>query len=142
MGGLKGPLDDDDDIISDINVTPLVDVALVLLIIFIATSAIIVRAAINVDLPKAASAGEALPDSVGIMLGIDGSIRLDGQPVTEAELQAALEARADANPEVRALIAADRDLDYGAVMDIIDVVRLSGIAGFSLNVERETRDQP
>ena len=80
MAGL-GKSFDDDDIISDINVTPLVDIALVLLIIFIVTSAIIVRAAINVELPRAASAGEELPDSFSIVVDRQGAIQFDGEPI-------------------------------------------------------------
>jgi biopolymer transport protein ExbD len=133
---------DDEDIISGINVTPLVDVSLVLLIIFIATSAIIVRAAINVDLPRAATAGDALPDSVAVVVERTGQLQLDGAAVTREQLEAAVRARVAANPQLRVMIAADRALDYGSVMDVIDLVRECGASGFSLNVERESREQP
>lgn len=142
MAGLGSQFDNDEPI-SEINVTPLVDVSLVLLIIFLVTSAIIVRATvINVDLPQAATAGEELPDSVSIVLTADRTLLLDGEPVTLEELRPRLEARAAEVPELRALIAADRGLPYGEIMDIVDEVRLAGLAGFSLNVERETSEQP
>jgi biopolymer transport protein TolR len=142
MAGIGSPLDTDEPI-SDINVTPLVDVALVLLIIFIVTSAIIVRATvINVNLPRAASAGEELPESVSVVLQADRTLRLDGEIVAFEELRPRLEAHVARVPELRALIAADRGLPYGEIMDIIDEVRLARLAGFSLNVEREPRDEP
>ena len=134
MAGLGNSLDDD-DIISDINVTPLVDIALVLLIIFIATSAIIVRAAINVDLPRSATAEEILPEYVSILLGDDGTLFLDGVETTELALKQQLRMEVARNPEVRALIAAGQSMDYGEVMKLIDLVRLAGVAGFSLNVQ-------
>ena len=141
MAGLGTGFDEDEDVIAGINVTPLVDVALVLLIIFIATSAIIIRAAINVDLPRAASAGEAVPDSVALLLDEGGTVYLNGIAVAPDALRAALEEEVLRNPEVRALIAADADLRYRDVMDLIDTVRLAGFAGFSLNVERESEDE-
>lgn len=134
MAGLRNSFDDD-DIISDINVTPLVDIALVLLIIFIATSAIIVRAAINVDLPRSATAEEILPEYVSILLDSEGKLFLDGVETTEIALNQELRAQVANNPEIRALIAAGTSVDYGDVMSIIDIVRLAGVAGFSLNVE-------
>ena len=141
MAGLGTGFDEDEDVIAGINVTPLVDVALVLLIIFIATSAIIIRAAINVDLPRAASAGEAVPDSVALLLDEGGSVYLNGIEVAPDTLRAALEEEVARNPEVRALIAADADIRYRDVIDLIDTVRLAGFAGFSLNVERENEDE-
>ncbi|MBN1947188.1 MAG: biopolymer transporter ExbD [Bradymonadales bacterium] len=126
---------DDEDLISGINVTPLVDVALVLLIIFIATSAILVRAAIQVDLPSVATAGEALPSTVSIVLDRDRNLFLNGEPITRAQLRAAVGAEVADDPQLRALIAADSSVHYGAVMELIDLVRQVGVAGFSLNVE-------
>jgi biopolymer transport protein ExbD len=135
-----GPSRDDDDVISAINVTPLVDIFLVLLIIFIATSAIIVRASINADLPRAATAEEIIPEHVSIVLDREGILYLDGEPITEALLAIALREAVAENPDVRALIAAHRELQYSEVIDVIDQVRGAGFAGYSLNVERETSE--
>lgn len=126
---------DDDDIISGINVTPLVDIALVLLIIFIATSAIIVRAAINVDLPTAATAEDAPPEYVSVLLDNSGNLFFNGEPTTRPQLVGQLAVEVANNPEIRALIAAGRAVDYGQVMQLIDMVRAAGVAGFSLNVD-------
>jgi biopolymer transport protein ExbD len=140
---MAGFSSNDEDVIGGINVTPLVDVALVLLVIFIATSAIIVRAAINAELPSAATAGEVLPDSVSVLLDSQGQLYLNGEPTTYEALEVALRAEVARNPQVRALIAADRTLVYDHVIRVIDVVRLSGLSGFSLNVQRApTPDRP
>jgi biopolymer transport protein ExbD len=69
---------DDDDLIADINVTPLVDVVLVLLIIFMVTATYIVRASIEVDLPRAAHGGEAVGTVLSVVLTKDGQVFLDG----------------------------------------------------------------
>jgi len=140
MAGLGNGFDDD-DIISGINVTPLVDIALVLLIIFIVTSTIIVKASINADLPSAASAEEVLPETVSVLVDREGALYLNGEPVTRAELEAGLRAEVAANPEIRALIAAHGGLLYDQVVEIIDMVRLAGFAGFSLNVQRLEPEQ-
>ena len=139
MAGL-GQSFDDDEIIAGINVTPLVDIALVLLIIFIVTSSILVKASINADLPAAASAEEVLPDSVSVVLDRTGALFLNGEPVTPDGLQVSLRAEIAENPDARALIAADGGLLYERVVEIIDIVRLAGFSGFSLNVERATPD--
>src|SRR5690349_22153585 len=81
-GGGEG----DDEMISGINVTPLVDVTLVLLIIFMVTATYIVREAIEVDLPRAAHAGEATGTTLAVVLAKDGTIYVDGVKRTEAEL--------------------------------------------------------
>ena len=140
MAGLGNGFDDD-DIISGINVTPLVDIALVLLIIFIVTSTIIVKASINADLPSAASAEEVLPETVSVLVDREGALYLNGEPVTRAELEAGLRAEVAVNPEIRALIAAHGGLLYDQVVEIIDMVRLAGFAGFSLNVQRLEPEQ-
>src|SRR6266508_2100060 len=77
---------DDDDLISEINVTPLVDVVLVLLIIFMVTATYIVRASIEVDLPRAAHGGEAVGTILSVVVTKDGQVFLDGVHRTEEEL--------------------------------------------------------
>src|SRR6266511_630504 len=77
---------DDDDLISEINVTPLVDVVLVLLIIFMVTATYIVRASIEVDLPRAAHGGEATGTILSVILTKDGHVYLDGVQLTDEEL--------------------------------------------------------
>lgn len=127
---------DDEEAITAINVTPLVDICLVLLIIFIATSAIIVRAEIGVQLPRAATAEDSTTTAVSIQIDQSGQVSLNGEPTTLEFLRPALEAEVGRNPQVKAMIAADSALQYGTVVGVIDVVRLSGITSFALNVER------
>lgn len=128
---------DPDEEIVGINVTPLVDITLVLLIIFMVTANFIVKETVEVDLPKAAHGGETVQGLVNVVLDKQGQLYFDGAPVTEAELQgrAAEQLRKDAN--TRAIISADQSLPYGRVMRLIDVVKGQGIARFALNIEKD-----
>jgi biopolymer transport protein ExbD len=128
---------DDDDIIVGINVTPLVDIVLVLLIIFMVTATYIVRAAIEVDLPRAAHGGEATGTLLSVIITRDGEIYLDGVKRTEAELVERSREAAAASPEARAIISADKGALHGAVVRVIDVVKGAGISRFAINIEKE-----
>jgi biopolymer transport protein ExbD len=135
---VAGIIDDDEDVIATINMVPFIDISLVLLIIFLVTSSYIVRQAIEVELPTAASASEVVPDSLAIVIARDGSLALDGRVVSERALEQEIRERVSADPEIRAIIAGDRGVDYGAVVDVVDIVKLAGVRTFALNVERES----
>ncbi len=128
---------DDDDIIVGINVTPLVDVVLVLLIIFMVTATYIVRASIEVELPRAAHGGETTGILLSVVIDRDGALFLDGVRRSEDELAARAREAAAANPEARAIIAADKGALHGAVVRVIDVVKGAGITKFAINIEKE-----
>ncbi len=130
---------DAEDVISDINVTPFVDIVLVLLIILMVTSVQIIKSALRVELPSAASAGEALESTLNIVITKEGELFLDGNPASEEELIAAIERERRANAKVQAVIAADKGVVYGKVVHTIDVVKLHGVTSFALNIERETK---
>lgn len=136
---MAGQLQDSDDEITGINVTPLVDVVLVLLIIFMVTANFIVRETMEVDLPRAANAGETVQGLVAVVMDKQGRLYLDGEEVSESELRAkvALSVRKDA--ETRAILSADQALPYGDVMHLIDVVKGEGVSRFALNIEKDTR---
>ncbi len=135
MAGTSGS--EDDDIIVGINVTPLVDVVLVLLIIFMVTATYIVRASIEVDLPRAAHGGESTGTLLSVIITKEGDLYLDGVRRTEAELIARSREAAAASPEARAIISADKGALHGAVVRVIDVVKGAGISRFAINIEKE-----
>jgi biopolymer transport protein ExbD len=130
--------DGDDDVIASINVTPFVDVVLVLLIILMVTSTQIVRAQLMVDLPKAASGGDAVPSTLNVVLTLQGEVLLDGQPL-EGSLAEAVRRIKTAEPDVQAVIAADKGVPYGRVVEVIDTVKTNGVTKFALNIERVAR---
>jgi biopolymer transport protein ExbD len=125
----------DDDGITGINVTPLVDIMLVLLIIFMVASTYIVKPSIEVDLPKAASAGEALEQTLSLALKQDGSLYLNGEPANEDAIAARCREVAKANADAQAIIAADGAATHAQVVRLIDVVKTNGVTKFALNVD-------
>ncbi len=129
----------DDDVISAINVTPFVDIALVLLIILMVTSTHIIKASLKVELPKAASGGEAIESTLNIVVTKDSEILLDGNRIDEVALASAVRAEKQKNPKLQAVISADKGVPYGAVVNVIDLVKLNGVKTFALNIERKPR---
>jgi biopolymer transport protein ExbD len=126
----------DDDVIAAVNVVPFVDIALVLLIIFMVTSTAIIRAAIKVDLPKAARAGTETTATINLVVTAQRELLLDGEPVTAEQAAKRIRAQAAADPKLQAVISADKRLPYGEVVTVIDMVKQNGVQTFALNIER------
>jgi len=119
---------------AEINIIPLVDVVLVLLIIFMATTAFVKEAGLNMRLP-AAKTTEAQPEAVNdinIALTSNGKIHLDAQPSTEAAVQATMIARAKKNPETRVIVKGDEKVEYRHIMKVIDMAKQAGLPKVSL----------
>lgn len=116
---------------SDINVTPLVDVMLVLLIVFIVTAPLLIQA-VPVKLPKTAASLAASPTKQ-IQLSIDsgGNIYLDNTRVDGVTLERDLAARAKVNPELNVELKADERVAYGAVAQVMGIVQQAGISRLS-----------
>ena len=112
----------DDEGINGINVTPLVDVTLVLLIIFMVTAKLIAGKGLPLDLPKAATAGTT---QTMLTLSIDaqGKVMANGQPVDDTALRAQTRRALHDNPELRTVIAASSAASHGSVMHVVDTVR-------------------
>lgn len=129
-----GSADDDDGLISGINVTPLVDVMLVLLVIFMVTAKIIVSQGMPMDLPKSAS-GENMQQIFSVDLSQDGKARVDSKPVETDEgiLPLARQAKAG-NKEIRAVIRADKKVEHGRVIHVLDLLRQGGISKIAFAV--------
>ena len=129
-----GSNDDDDGLIAGINVTPLVDVTLVLLIIFMVTARIIVSQGMPMDLPKSAS-GEALQTVFAVELTADGKTRVDSEAAPDDEAIMPLAKRAKAkNKDLRAVIRADKKVEHGRVIHVLDQLRRSGVSKIAFAV--------
>jgi biopolymer transport protein ExbD len=132
---------DGDEVISEINVTPLVDIMLCLLVIFMVTTSYVVADSLKVDLPEA-STGDATEPSV-IMLTFtvdkDTGVRqlyLNGDKADEPALRAHIKkVKAEGKKDVQAVIAADKTASHGEVIRLIDIVKQEGIVKFALNIE-------
>ena len=127
---------DDDDEITGINVTPLVDIMLVLLIIFMVASNYIVKEAIEVNLPKAATGEDINTEnkSIALILKKDGRLFLNGERATKEEIAKASKKLAN-EKNAQALIAADNGTPHGEVVKLIDLVRVNGLTSFAINID-------
>jgi biopolymer transport protein TolR len=123
--------------ITGINVTPLVDVMLVLLIIFMVTATYVVKEAIKVDLPRAANAGETSARTLQVVITRDGQAFLDGVAVTEEALIRKIREAPEKKEDLQAIIAADRDARHGAVVRVLDLLTSQGVTRFAIQIEKE-----
>ncbi|WP_338870956.1 biopolymer transporter ExbD [Myxococcus stipitatus] len=139
---MAGSAQDNDEEITGINVTPLVDIVLVLLIIFMVTANFIVRETVEVDLPRAANGGETVQGLVNVVLDKEGKFYFDGAQVTEVELTQKVAEAVAKDKDTRAIISADQSIAYGQVMRLIDTVKGQGIAKFALNIEKDVAPAP
>lgn len=128
---------EDEGLLAQINIIPFVDIVLVLLIIFMLTSIAIVRASMVVNLPKAATGGARVESTVNIVCNKDGTLMLNGAPSTVAEIGTFVKSQTAGNPKLQAVIAADKGVEYGKVVDLIDLVKRNGVSAFALDVERD-----
>ena len=119
-----------------INVTPMVDVMLVLLVIMMVSATYIVSQSLKVDLPKAANSDSAAPSLAAVTITRDGAFRFNQEEVTEAQLVARLHAAHAANADVSLIVTADREARHGSVVSVIDLAKTEGILHFAINVER------
>ncbi len=139
---MAGGAQENDEEITGINVTPLVDIVLVLLIIFMVTANFIVRETVEVDLPKAANGGETVQGLVNVVMDKEGKVFFDGAEVSETELLRRVSQALEKDKETRAIISADQTLNYGRVMRLLDLVKGQGIAKFALNIQKDAAPVP
>jgi len=126
---------DDDDVITGINVTPLVDVTLVLLIIFMVTASFIVAPAVKVELPQVSKADEPPPRSLHFMVDPSGVIYMNDKKVAEGDVLGMVKKEVTANADVQVLVSADKKVPYGEVIHLLDLVRSGGVKKFAISVE-------
>ncbi len=150
MGKVPGTDDDGgqgDGVFAEINITPLTDIFLVLLIIFMVTSSVIVnqgagggaKAGLKVNLPKGGSSDVTpTPKDLSVAVLADGRLVLSGNVVTEDELRAAFaDAKAKA-PDTLVVVQADEGVSHGKVVQVMELAKGAGLAQLAIGV-RESR---
>ena len=142
MAASSGPAYSDEadgGIISDINVTPLVDIVLVLLIVFMITvPSIVNNPSIKVELPKAASGDDTMKSTLALTLqrtpeGYD--LYANGEKTSEDNLRIEIPKLLQKNKDLQTIIAADKGISYGDVIHIVDLVKSLGVTKFALNTD-------
>lgn len=132
---MAGAFDSGDDVISGINITPLVDVVLVLLIIFMITAPALYQSAIKVQLPKAKSGEEAKKSPLSFSLSAQGELLWNKDRIDWPELGRRLATLGPAAANETAIISADEKTAHGEVIRLMDALRQAGLTRFALNVE-------
>jgi biopolymer transport protein ExbD len=127
-GGKRG-------MIAGINVTPMVDVVLVLLVIMMVSATYIVSQSLKVDLPKAASSNEAVASVAAVTISKEGKLYFNQQPIEEPALVQKFKESIAANEDMSLIVSADTNVTHGRVMHVIDLAKLEGITKFAINVE-------
>jgi biopolymer transport protein ExbD len=138
MAGSSLYKDDDDAGITDINVTPFVDVVLVLLVVFMVTAKLIITRGVEIDKPKMAAGGE-VQSTLRISVKKSGELFVNGEPYTsDAAAVARIRELAAAVASPKAIIAGDTSGAYGNVVHAMDLVQEAGVTAIALeNVRLE-----
>jgi biopolymer transport protein ExbD len=120
-----------------INVTPMVDIVLVLLVIMMVSANFIVSQSMNVDLPKAASGDRSTPSVAVVTVQESGQYGWNDAPVSEPELARKLKDAHTDNPDVNVIVSGDTKAAHGGVVHVLDLAKGIGITHFAIAVERE-----
>ena len=122
-------------LITDINVTPLVDIMLVLLIIFMLTAHLIARQVIEVQLPKAAQATAVSPTTLAVTLTREGRMFLNGVPTKPDALRAAIQVSVAKDAKTQVIVAGDKNVSHGRVVWVLDLVKSLGVTSFAIQID-------
>jgi biopolymer transport protein ExbD len=141
MEGLESSSEDlsteSSGLMSSINITPFVDVVLVLLVIFMITAPMLVKDILVIKLPKTASGDGQVVETLGIAVNRDGNILLNGILTDEESLKNAASQALAKNSDSQAIISADEEVVYGKVVHVIDLLKTAGLNRFAVQIQKE-----
>src|SRR5215468_8029016 len=129
----------DDGVVAEINITPLTDVFLVLLVIFMVTTSVVVNQSKNIDLPGAA-VSDTTPQGVTVEVTPDGKIAVNDEVVRDADLFRALSKALEGSREKVVILRGDKAVLLGQAVNILDVAQQAGAQGIALATKPS--DQP
>ncbi len=136
-GGSLNNNDDEMPAISEINVTPFVDVVLVLLVIFMVTAPMLVREQMSVNLPKASTGEKSASQAVSIEIDKAGTVRVMEKVVPVANLVDEIKSILASNPNAQAVISADQESRHGDVVQVMDLIKSAGLTRFAIQIEKK-----
>ncbi len=138
MGARSARKDNFEEIVSEINIIPLVDISLVLLIIFMVTANYIMSPSITIDLPQASHAKQVQPDdTVTINISREGPVYIDNELVTSAELRKRMKSKFQDNRDMTVIISADRNVNFKSVVNVLDLLSEIGISRLNIATVNE-----
>jgi biopolymer transport protein ExbD len=133
----------EDELIGGVNVTPIVDVCLTLLVVFIVTASQVVNRSMPVNLPKAATAESSPPSIINVAIARDGAVFVNGAAGLLSDIPAAVEAAraraaqagVDREAKLAGFVSADVDAPYGKFAEAVDRLRLAGVTDIALDTQ-------
>jgi biopolymer transport protein ExbD len=129
----------DDGVVAEINITPLTDVFLVLLVIFMVTTSVIQNQGKNIDLPGAA-VSDATPTGVTVTVSEEGGILVDDVPTRESDLLAVLSEKLKDTREKIVILRGDKRVLLGQAVNILDLAQQAGATGIALATKPPPKD--
>jgi biopolymer transport protein ExbD len=134
---MAAKIEENDDGINEINITPFVDVVLVLLVIFMVTAPVMMKESLKVNLPKTLTSDvNAKTDSIGVAITKEGQVLFNGKLLSTENLQNELRTISQNAPETNFLISADTETRHGDVVRMIDMLKKNNLNRFALQVEK------
>ena len=127
---------DDDGTVTGINVTPMVDIMLVLLIVFMVTSSFVSESFLKINVPKVADAETSSTPSLSVTMDEKGDVFLKNGKQDVEGLKAGLIREVGLNPNVRVTLKADNRLPYQKVVEILDVIKQAGVSRVALAAQK------
>jgi biopolymer transport protein ExbD len=127
---------DPEEPITQINVVPLVDIMLVLLIIFMLTASFISTPSVSVHVPKSYTSDPTIPASQSLVLNTKGEIYYQDKKIDKTELSTKIKEDVGGNPGLRVVLSADESVPTGKLVELLDVVRQAGVSQIALGVSK------
>jgi biopolymer transport protein ExbD len=124
-------------VIAAINITPFVDVVLVLLVIFMVTAPALVKEVMEIHLPKTASGDGQVIQTFGVAVNREGHILLNGVLIDDEVLRFKIKEALAQSKDLQAIISADTDVAYGRVVKVIDLLKTAGLVKFAVQIEHD-----
>jgi biopolymer transport protein ExbD len=131
------PNSDDSNLVTGINVTPLVDITLVLLIIFMVTATFVSEQALQVHLPKILKEEKAPQPALTVTLGSKGELKFNRQDIDLPRLTQQMAVETSVNPEVQVILKADKDIPYEKLAQVLDAIKVGGVQKVALAMDRK-----
>jgi len=122
--------------IADINMVPLIDIILVVLIIFMVTAPALIKPSVKVTLPEASSSDETTPSLLNVSIAVDGQVLINNEEVDEESAKQLAREEVERNPDVQAVIIADQNIPYGDVIRVLDWVKSQGVKQFAVTTDK------
>lgn len=127
---------DDDGTVTGINVTPMVDIMLVLLIVFMVTANFVSEQGLKINVPKTQDTETSTTVSLSVAVTDKGELLFKSAKTTADNLKAALTREVGVNPNTRVTLAADSKLSYQQVVNVLDIIKQAGVAHVALTTEK------